>query len=278
MKSILDFVVREFLYSGHLQSIGAAIIVYVASVMFGFPLSAVLLIGVYLLFQAIYYFDRYRDIDIDTVTNKERAGHLQAYLRHIPIVILILICVAEIVLVRVGATAAAIFAGIIALFGFLYPIFFKRQTIHLPLFKDVYVALVFALLIFFPFIYYNRPIILTTARIAFFLFVFAESVVAQMLLDLKDDVSDKKHGLRTLPTLVGRENAHLYILVSSLVIAVTAIIFSITSSSLPILIPLAVITLLLNLGSLFLVKNHDRQGFVLMAAKYWVWLLVFLIW
>jgi len=74
MKHVLQFISREAIYTGHLQAIGAAGIVYLAAALFNLPVPLLLLGAVYTLFQGIYYYDRYSDIDIDRETNSKRTA------------------------------------------------------------------------------------------------------------------------------------------------------------------------------------------------------------
>lgn len=73
MKKIFKFLVTEIIYNGHLQALGAVAIVYISSILaFDRKPDISLLILVYLVFQFIYYFDRFHDIKSDELTNKEQ--------------------------------------------------------------------------------------------------------------------------------------------------------------------------------------------------------------
>ena len=277
MSFLATFITREFLHGGHIQSVGAAAIVYTASVIFGLPVSALLLLLTYLLFQAIYYFDRYRDLEKDAETNRERTEHLSMYKKYIPALIIGELAVAAAVLAFSGTLAAILFATIITVFGLLYPTYFKIQTKRLPLFKNFYVSLVFALLIWFPFLYLGRPAIVSMVTVSLFIFVFAESLIAQLLLDLKDRGSDTRQGLRTLLMMVGRRQAHQYIVLLSVIVAVTSVIYGTVFSVLYQLIPLALLTLAFNLLVLKAISRGTHGSFALASAKYWLWPLVTMI-
>src|SRR6266403_5510583 len=91
MKKILKFLTTEIIYNGHLQALGAVGIVYISSIIaFGIKPGIDLLILVYCVFQFIYYFDRYRDIAKDEVTNKTRSVHLKAYINKVPLIMALL--------------------------------------------------------------------------------------------------------------------------------------------------------------------------------------------
>lgn len=263
----VQFAAREIMYSGHLQSLGAASISYTGARVLGIDFHIGIILVPYLLFQAIYFFDRYRDLNIDRLTNVKRTQHIGSYAPLIPFIIAALLGAVVIILLKYAHIGTLLFAIIIAGLGFLYPIWFKNITKQVPLFKDIYVSSVFAVIAIFPILFFGQPIYLTPALLIFLLFIFSEAMIMQVILDLKDFSSDTKQGLQTLPALLGTNKAYKKIIISSL--AVPAVVFIATTVG--ILLYLALTASIINLYSAWLVSRRDARGYTLEAAKFIAW-------
>ena len=277
MRYILKFIAYEIIYMGHLQAIGAAGIVYIASTLFNLPVPIALLFATYALFQGIYYYDRYRDIEIDRETNGRRTRHLETYAKYIPVVLFMYFVIAAFLFLHLNIGALLVLATIIALFGIFYPIYFKAITSKVQMFKDFYVASVFAVLVFFPLLYNGTPLQVSALILGLLGFVFIESFIMQLALDLKDSKSDARLGLRTLPASVGRGDTATYILTLSIGFSGIIIGYGAQQSLPAMFILLAIATLLFNLFTLTAIKQRHTWGYLLTSGKYLYWLLIILL-
>jgi len=259
------------MYNGHLQATAAASIVAVSAILFNTRMTLGLLLMPFLVFEAIYYYDRYRDIDRDEATNQARTKHLRRYQKLIPQVIASLLLAALIIGWWFGSLQALVFMGLVALLGLLYPIVFKNITKHLPLFKNFYVASVFALLIFFPFIYQGEPIARDGLAAGLFLFVLGESLITQVLLDIKDRPSDRRYNLQTLPAMLTPRQTMYFLGSGSAIMVLGVIVASRLLPALMPLTPLAIGSLLANSYATWAVASRRRGIPVVGFGKYLLW-------
>jgi 4-hydroxybenzoate polyprenyltransferase len=217
MKKILKFLMTEIIYNGHLQALGAVGIVYISSLTaFGIIPGIDLLILVYCVFQFIYYFDRYRDINKDESTNKTRSAHLKVYVNKVPLIMALLFLIVVLGNVIFGNIISLISSLIVMFLGALYPIYFKGLTKKIFMFKNFYVAFVHALLGFYPLVYYPNNTLKSGILYILFLFVLIEVIFAQIALDTKDIKSDKKDKLLTFPVIFGKNKSVNFIKITSI--------------------------------------------------------------
>jgi len=265
----LKFIVTEIVYNGHLQSLGSVGIVYFSSLLFGVTAGVGFLILVYLLFQTIYYFDRYRDYKIDKSTNKERSTHIGLYKSRIPLIIMVFVVLMVIGFLHYSNLLSLFTASGILLLGILYPIYFKGLTRKIPLFKNIYVGSVHGLLIFFPLVYYERGVGDTRLVGIGFLIVLFEAMISQFVLDLKDVLSDKKRGLKTLPVLLGIGNTVKVVFVMSIVSFIIFIYFGWAYSFVVFLV--AIVTFLINMVVYLNIRVRPKVSLILAASRFFWW-------
>ena len=198
---------KEFLYGGHIQCLGALSVVFLTSLLFKSSLTWDIFLVTYLTFYPIYIYNRTREASVDFVTNPQRTEHVKKSMRILRILFWVCLLGAFGLFVRFSEPWGILFGAGIFLFGILYTEFFKKRTEHIPGLKNFYVALVFALLVFFPNLYYGSTfssLFLKGAGVLA-LFIFFKGVVWQIFLDVKDIESDTQQNLRTFPILLGRE-------------------------------------------------------------------------
>jgi 4-hydroxybenzoate polyprenyltransferase len=275
LQSALVFAKHEILYAGHLQSIGVVGIVLTVASLSGTPMTFFMLLVPYLLLQAIYYYDRYRDLEMDITTNATRTQHLQKYQNIIPLLIAVFLVMAIFFILVFSNIATLIFSVAVIAFGLLYPRVFKQITKTIPLFKNVYVSFVFALFVLFPFVYMSEKILITDIG-PLFMFVLAEGIIMQMILDIKDVTSDQKRQIRTLPIMIKEKSTIHFIFVASSVIFTSALLFAYRTYA-PAVIPLAAISFIVNVASILLVLQEKPTGYIIVSAKYLFWPLTILL-
>jgi 4-hydroxybenzoate polyprenyltransferase len=271
------FFANEFLYNGHLQSLGATGIVYISSQFIAEKSPSFdLLIIVYFIFQFIFMNDRYKDISLDSATNAQRTMHLRKYLNKIPTVLGIFLLVVLILNLYFSTIHSLIFSLTIMLLGFLYPIYFKDLTKKIYLLKNFYVSSVFAILVYFPLVYYSAKLTETKTFLIFLAFVFIESLINQIALDLKDLVADRKLKFLTLPVVLGREKSlnllRTFSLISSAIFIFLVFHYQIESIFAILIVASAFI------NQLFLTMIYERRktGYAIVAGKFSLWLLLVL--
>lgn len=274
MKKILSFFAKEVFYNGHIQSLGASGVAYLAArVLLNEKSSFDLIVVVYLTFQYIYFYDRSKDLDKDRITNPERSIHLERYINKSGLVLVVLGVGAASSAIYFSGIPAMLFAITVILLGFMYPIYFKKLTRLIPVFKDLYVSFVYLLLTFFVLIYFSSAITFNLDLFVTALFVFVEMLLTQLLLDFKDYLVDKKNKLKTLPVMVGKKKALLYMKVLSVSMA-SVFVFIVASQGLHrLLFPLIILCLFINLYTLYKIDRNETGGYLASSGKFAAWLL-----
>lgn len=275
---MISFLRREFLYNGHLQSLGAAGVFYFcARLLYDANLSILLIISIYLLFEMIFIFDRYYDLDWDAPTNNERAKHLYLYKNKIPYIFLIIFGIYILLFYNLATLPLFGISLIVLILGVLYPIFFKKLTKFIPLFKNIYVSAVYAVLPVFAMIQmgYISPFKVLSVHLP--IVIFVESLVAQIILDTKDTSVDKKAHLKTLPALFGNEVSLLAAFVLSLALCIVSVSVSLLTKAPTLFLILTIFAFFADICTLKLVKMKDRRGYLIAAGKFLIWSLAFLI-
>lgn len=203
VKQILSRTWNEFIYGGHLLSVGLAGIILSVEIILDLPKEWPLFIISYFLSQIIYCHNHLSELSLDLSTNPERALHMQKSKEFLTFIFF-----AYIFLIIFFSVVAhideklIIFIILLLVSGILYTTFFKSCTKSIVAFKNLYVALAWALAgIFLPLFYYSLSFDLTFLLL--FLFIFIKWLVNTAFFDLKDIDSDRKLSLRTLPVTFG---------------------------------------------------------------------------
>lgn len=270
-----NFLIKEFLYNGHLQSLGSVgIVLFIYFLLRGdlvFPWA--LAISTYCLFQPIYYFDRYKDFKKDSATNAERSKHIKKYFKVIPFAIIFLICLYLISTIVYGSLVALIYGIVVIIAGLLYPIQAKKLTRIIPLFKNLYVGSVHAILIFYPLIFSSNLEISSRLLWVSFTYILLEAFISQIILDTKDTLSDAKDKLKTLSVLIGNEKTFLVSVALS--IGTFLMAFLLIASSVPLI--MIWVNLIINLVAIYYAIKKSKVGYLLIAGKFSIWIILLLL-
>lgn len=280
VKNKLEFVYKEFIYGGHLQSLGAASVVYISSVFLNIELKWSSLVAAYLLFYPLYLYNRWKEIEIDYATNPDRTTHLRKYIHIMPIIFWLVIAAIVGFLAYFGNLNSFVFGVTLLVLGLLYTTVFKNVTQKIFLFKNIYVAAFFTALVFFTVIYHSSPISgrSVAAIIVLMAFVFLKSFMMQIFLDLKDVACDKKQGLKTLGVLIGEEKTFQILpILSILATAPIIIFFSLYTHLFSNLILLLLLTIPFDIFSFKLAQNKNYLGYILESGKFVFWAILILI-
>ncbi|WP_445475310.1 UbiA family prenyltransferase [Methanococcoides methylutens] len=192
----------EFIYGGHIFAFGAICVAFMCSILFAIPVTWDFLIIIYLMFYIIYLYDYFNGAEDDQKTNSTRADHFRKNDSKTITYILYgsIISIAFIYVIYSDIPNMLIGFAILIL-GLTYQAYFKGLTKKITAFKNIFVSLVWAILVYVMFIYYSYPI--TTEALIISIFVFLRMTGIQILFDIRDIEGDKKKGLRTLPAIYG---------------------------------------------------------------------------
>jgi 4-hydroxybenzoate polyprenyltransferase len=270
----VEFVKYEFLFNGHLQAVGASGIVYITYELLYAVVNAKVLISVYLVFQFIYFFDRYYGYKADATTNPERSLHIGKYLSIYPVLMILYLTLALAITVIYRDLNLLLFVLLVAIFGVLYPIYFKQLTKKIFMFKNFYVSLVFTVMPEYFGILYLGGSVDSLVLTMFTFYVFIESVFSQIMLDCKDVANDNQKGLKTLPVSIGFGKTLRFISIASVIFALMLFVLLLYTSLLN-LVYLVFVGLLVNELCLYLIYRKNKYGYILAAGKYFIWLVLF---
>jgi 4-hydroxybenzoate polyprenyltransferase len=275
MNKILKFIFDEIFYNGHFQTWGSLAIVISSGQLLGIKITWDLLAVVYLLFYAIYLYDRYKTVEIDSLTNQARSKHIKKIYRFTPWILSVILTTMLFLLFRFSNIYAVLFVIVIVPLGFFYPIYFKKFTKKIIGFKNIYVASIFSIFTIFPSLYYGIAIEKTYFLILFalLLFTFLRGVMMQVFLDLKDIEGDKKEGLLTLAIVYGKERVYKIInimnLITSLAFPVLYFIFPAWNLT-PAILFLSILAVW-NFYFFNLARRGNYFGFVLGSGEFIYW-------
>lgn len=278
MNKYVRFLITEFLYNGHLQSLGAGGLVVIATkLLFNTSASVEFFLATYALFETIFIFDRYHDLDWDSLTNTVRSKHLLLYRNKIPYIFAFYIIVFSSLYFYFSGPVMLLVSVIVCIAGIFYPVYFKKLTKKIPLFKNVYVSAVYMPLAFFPAIYLMKAPVRDVLALHLPIVVFVESFIAQLILDTKDRDADSKAHLKTLPALIGNNKTTVVAVVLSFLLAVASTLISIFTHAPFSFWLLTFVALFIDLYMIQRVRNGDKNGYLIAAGKLFLWLLVFLL-
>jgi len=276
IRRIRRFIFHELVYNGHLQSLGAVSIYWISALLINIHPLFVELVIIYLLFQSIFLFDRYRGFSGDIETNKARSNHLSIYLNKIPLLILTMLVLMFSLAYINNGLRAVLFVIIIGILGFLYPIYMKDMTKKVWLFKNVYVSVVYGVLVFSHVYLHDTYVLVDYSLIhyMFFAVIVFESMVNQITLDIKDEVADRKNRLLTLPALIG--SIKTVNLIRGLVVTSAAlyVVLSLYFKFNLLLILIVSASVGINLLIIRLISKKPLYSYILSACKFSTWLLV----
>lgn len=203
LRDIIKSAWDEFIYGGHLLSLGASSIVYTSAVLLDIKITWDFLIVVYLSVQAPYLYNRYKEFSKDYLTNPERTRFVERKMKLLPFLIFLYFIAFILILLFFGGFKAFLFGFFLSLLSFLYSKFFKGLTKNILGFKNFTVSFLWTLFVPFLTVYYSYP--LNVSVFLIFLFVFFRLFIHEAFFDIKDIESDKREKLLTFPIFLGKE-------------------------------------------------------------------------
>jgi 4-hydroxybenzoate polyprenyltransferase len=229
----------ELIYGGYLTALAAPAFILSTYLITNTNVDIPLLLIAYLIPLIVYSYDYHRDLDKNNTSNSGRTSHLQKKGRFYPIILLIYGSILFTLLWQFASYGLIAFIGLIIFGGLLYSTLLKGITRKIPLFKNLYTGLTWAVggAFFIP-LYYSMNIDLSFFII--FVFIALRATMDAIFFDLKDYLVDVDEGLKTLPVILG-QNKTIKILHLFNIIAFIPLIVGVYLKILPIF-SLALIT------------------------------------
>ena len=203
IRELLRSVWNEFIYGGHLLSLGAAGIVWSVVIILEESANWQILVIAYLISQIIYNYDHSKKGKKDLRTNPERTKHLQKTEKWFLFIFLFYLLLCFSLLVMFANLSTFLFALFLMITGVFYTDFFKKITGKMFGFKNFYVALLWAAGSLLPLFYYSYNF--NWLFVLFFFYIFLRSYLNAVFFDIKDMEDDKTERLKTLPIIFGKE-------------------------------------------------------------------------
>jgi len=275
MANIRKLAWNEFVYGGHLLSLGAVSIVFTSALLLGIKVTWDCLVAVYLGMHSAYLYNRYKEFHKDYLTNPERTKHLKKIVNKLPLIIISFLILLVLILVFYSEPTVLFFGLFLlaASLSYSYSKGLKNLTKRIPGFKSIFVSLMWASLPAFLVFYYSAPV-----NIALFLmivFVFLRFFVNTSSFDIKDIESDKEEGLLTLAIILGK-NKLIKTLILLTIISLIPLTIGIYLKSFPFYS--LILLVFISLYSLFFLKitNNDKiENYflynVIIDAEFFLW-------
>ncbi|MCK4355065.1 UbiA family prenyltransferase [Candidatus Parcubacteria bacterium] len=202
IKKITKFLWGEFIYGGHLLSFGASGILCFSAIILNQKISIPLLILGYLISQITYFYNHFKELKKDFLTNFQRTQHIQKSKKYFLIIFGFYWGFFFLCLIYINNLAVILLSLFIISGGLLYTIFLKNLSKKIIEFKSFYVSFFWALSIILIGFYYNVSFSLLLSLL--FSFVFLRWLMNTIFFNIKDIESDKKENLKTLAILFGK--------------------------------------------------------------------------
>lgn len=273
IEKILKAIWKEFIYGGHLQTLGAVSIVFVSTLLLNIKIGWDIVFISYFLFYPLYLYNRYKELKIDYLTNPQRTEYLKTYIDKAPHILTLVTFVLIFGLVYFANFSSIIFVLLVLLLGLLYSVIFKKITKKISLFKNFYVATFFAILVFFPIIYYSYPLtnILRISAVILAVFIFLKAFMMQILLDLKDVEGDRKTGLLTFPTIFGEEATLRVLKITSVFVTFLIPVIAFYFNFFPKSFLMLLLTIPFDFYCFKLAREKNYFGYILMSGVFFIW-------
>jgi len=207
VKGVINSIWNEFVYGGHLLSLGASAILYSTILIFNKPVNIPLLVLGYGISQVIYTYNHFKEAEKDVLTNPERAKHVKQKKTKILFIFYLFLVIASTACLK--SIAVALFVLFLVAGGLLFTDVFKGLTKKIIGFKTFYTSLFWAFLIILLSLYYNIGDFILISLM--FLFVFLRWIINTAFFDIKDINTDKVYNLKTLPVALGRGSIIKYL-------------------------------------------------------------------
>lgn len=241
---------NEFIYNGHLQSLGFTSVLFLTPV----KITASLAIAVYLLLYGSYLYDRITGLKKDRSTNPERTEHLEKRIKLFRFILPVVMITSLVI-----SWPKTMIFGLLWLVALSYPKV-KQLTKYVPTAKNIFIAGTTSIFAILPFLYYNQSI--PTNWYWLVGFVFLKIYLMQIALDLKDISSDRSENLKTVGAILGREKTIDLIRWGTMITSGITLFFA----------PMLFLGIFASLLIVTLLEKNQKQAYLLAAAKPLFWI------
>jgi len=246
----------KLLFRVFLTFLGAATEIIAVSILLGKTVSVSFLALIILLSGLIYLFDFLEEFKL---ANKGKRSFI--FILSLFLVLFLAI------LLYFGNIKSVILALILLALGFLYNSFFKKITSNIIGFKDIFVSLMWNMIVLLFFLYHDYKIGLP--EILLLVFIFMRDFINISYCDIKDIATDSIRGLKTFAVVIGKSK--LLILLNTINIVSAIFIFTLVSlGTLPIIGYALIIPAVYTIFAINNKKNYSPNK---VDAEYFVWLL-----
>lgn len=272
VEALLKPMWKEFIYGGHIFAVGAVSVAYMCAILCSIPVTIDFMVVIYLIFYTIYLYDYCQGADKDTLTNSERATYLKNGHKSSRTTIILYVCILAIgVIYSIFSDITNMLYGFsVLVIGLLYHSHFKVLTKRVPAFKNVFVSVVWALLILSPFLYYSYPI--TSTALLLSAFIFLRMVSIQVFFDIRDVEGDKKEGLLTIPVILGDKDVPLLKVLN--VATTLLLVYGLYYSIIPPIAIMAVFMFFYAHDYIGKARAKEQSCFILAAAEPMLWIVL----
>lgn len=209
IKKILIAIWKEFIYGGHVLALGAVSITFASAILLSIKITWDFLMIVYLGIYSVYLYNRYYELDKDSLTNFQSVNYFKKYARFSPLIILFCIFIIFLIQIYFQPSSSILISALMLFLGIFYSIYLKKLTEKIFAFKNFFIPLMWASLIFFLAIYYSFSI--NYGLLLIFILIFLRIFIAATSSDIRDIESDKKENLKTLPVILGKESTFIFL-------------------------------------------------------------------
>jgi len=266
-------IVREFIYGGHLLSLGATGIVLSVAFTMDLPINIFLFFIPYLSSQIVYNHNHLKELKQEKETNVERNKYLIEHKSSVNILLLSYIILLTFCLINTNIQTILIVVFII-LGGLLYTQYFKRKTAEYFVgFKNIYTSFFWSLTIFLVPFFYGTSI--NSFYWFFFIFIFLRFIVSTAFFDIKDIKDDSEKSIKTFAVIFGKRLT-LNVLQILNLISILPIIIGVYLGQIPVLNLVLILTLMY--GIYYLTRAYtldDRElrklSYVVVDGEYLLW-------
>jgi len=269
----------EIAYGGHTQCLAIVGVVYISSFLLGITTNWKMLLISYLTFYLIYIKDRVGETKVDQPTNPERSKHIEESISIIYKMLILSIILLIILLLLYGNTLFNTFIISLVIIGSLYPSIFKPITKKIIAFKNLFVALFFALTAIIPVLYHKIEItdeILPTISL-FLVFVFIKTFLMQIFLDCKDVEEDKTIKLLTIPVKIGKEKTLKLLKIINTIITITIPIIGFIFDIFPEAMLMLIFVVFINFYTYKLAEKNNYNGYIIEGSEFFFWMILIFI-
>ena len=144
LKKNIPSLYKEFIYGGHLLSLGASGIILTIIIVLNIPFNIIVLIIPYLSSQVIYSYNHFRELYFDLDSNPERSKHIEKQKKWVSVLPLgyISLLITSLLFTNLSTF---LFISFIVSAGILYTDYFKKMPVKYVIgFKNVYTSLFWA--------------------------------------------------------------------------------------------------------------------------------------